>query len=134
MSAHGGIPVVLNLRALLVIAALICLCVSSNVGLQFFPLPTATIELAHDVHLEEANQAWHAPQAEARSFRVPMMAQSKKRADKEPAQSDQLIVSPSGRVGLPRDTRFHIEIGYTACFLTSVTMAPSAGRAPPSLV
>ncbi len=134
MSAHVGVPVVLNLRALLVVAALICLCVSSNVGLQLFPLPTATLELAQDVYLEEANQTWHAPQADAQSFRVPIMAQSKKRADKEPRHFDQFIVLPSDRLDLPRPIRSAFEVRYVAWFLTSVTMPPGAGRAPPSLV
>ncbi len=49
-----------------------------------------------------------------------MMAQSKKRADKQPPQSDPLIVLQSDRFGLSTDTRFAIELGYTVCFLTSV--------------
>jgi hypothetical protein len=134
MPDRAGIPIVLNVRAVLVIAALICLCVSSNVGPQFLPLPPATIQLAQDVHSEEPGHAWHTPQAGARCFRVPMMAQSKKRADKEPSQSHQFIVLPSDRFSLPRHTRFSVAIGYSGRFLTSVTMAPAAGRAPPSLV
>jgi hypothetical protein len=134
MSPKDSIPAFLSLRALLVIAALICLCVSSNVGPQLFPLPAATTQAPLDVQLEQANKASHAPRADAQSFRVPMMAQSKKRAEKEPPQSDPLIVLPSERFGLPTDTRAAIETGYHVCFLTSVTMAPRAGRAPPSLV
>lgn len=126
-------PALLNLRSLLVIAALICLCVSSNVGPQFFPLP-APSHATQDVQLDQPNNALYAPQADAKSFRVPMMVQSKKRADKEPPQSDPLIVLPSDRFGLSTDTRFAIEVGYTVCFFTSITMAPRAGRAPPSLV
>ena len=122
-----------NLRAIFVIAALICLCVSSNVGLQFFPLPAPT-QAALDVQFDQPNKALYAPQANAKSFRVPMMVQSKKRPDKEPPQSDRLIALPSARFGLPTDTRFAIEIDHTVCFLTPPTMAPRAGRAPPSLV
>ena len=133
MSPQVSIPALLNSRALLVIAALICLCVSSNVGLQFFPLPAPT-QVALDVQLDQPNKALYAPQANAKSFRVPMMVQSKKRADKEPPQSDRLIALPSARFGLPRDTRIAIEIDHTVCFLTPLTMAPRAGRAPPSLV
>ena len=134
MSPQVSIPALLNLRAFLVIAALICLCVSSNVGPQFFPLPAATNQLSLDVQLDQANKVSHAPQANAKSFRVPMMVQSKKRADKEPPQSDRLIALPSTRFGLSRDTRIAIEIDHTVCFLTPLTMAPRAGRAPPSLV
>lgn len=134
MSAELSNSALLNLRALLVIAALICLCVSSNVGPQLFPLPAATTQVALDVQLDQANTASYAPPADAKSFRVPMMAQSKKRADKQPPQSDPLIALQSDRFDLSTDTRFAIEIGYTVCSLTSVTMAPRAGRAPPSLV
>ena len=134
MSPQISISALLNSRALLDIAALICLCVSSNVGLQFFPLPASTTQGALDVQLDQPNEALYAPQATAKSFRVPMMVQSKKRADKEPPQSDRLIALPSARFGLPRDTRIAIEIDHTVCFLTPLTMAPRAGRAPPSLV
>jgi hypothetical protein len=128
MSGQAGLPYVLKVRAFLVIAALICLCVSSNVGPQFFPLPPATTQ---DVQLKEANQAWQAPPADARSFRVPIMAQSKKRADQEPSQSDQLIVLLTDRFSFPSPTLSSFEISCSAGFTTSVTMAPAAGRAPP---
>ena len=135
MSPQISISALLNSRALLVIAALICLCVSSNVGLQFFPLPASTTQGALDVQLDQPNEALYAPQATAKSFRVPMMVQSKKRADKEPPQSDRLVALPSARFDiLPTDTRFAIQIDQTVCFLTSLTMAPHSGRAPPSLV
>ena len=88
MSPEVSMSALPNLRALLVIAALICLCVSSNVGLQFFPLPASTTPVALDVQLDQPNKGLYAPPADAKSFRVPMMVQSKKRADKEPPQSD----------------------------------------------
>ena len=134
MSPQVNIPALLNSRALLVIAALICLCVSSNVGLQFFPLPASTTQAALNVQLDQLNKASYAPQANAKSFRVHMMVQSNKRADKEPPQADRLIALPSARFDLPTDIRFAIEVDQTVCFLTPLTMAPRAGRAPPSLV
>jgi len=134
MSPQVSIPALPNIRALLVIAALICLCVSSNVGLQFFPLPAAPTQAALNFQLDQPDKALYAPQANAKSFRVPMMVQSKKRADKEPPQSGRLIALPSAQFDLPTDTRCAIEIDQTVCFLTPLTMAPRAGRAPPSLV
>lgn len=134
MSFQTSNPALLSLRALLVIAVLICLCVSSNVGLQFFPLPVATTQVESNVQLDQVNRTSQPPQSDAQSFRVPMMAQLKKRADKQPPQSDQLIVLTSDRLGLPKDTRFAIGTSHTVCFVTSVTMAPRAGRAPPSLI
>ena len=134
MSPQVGIDVLVNLRALIAVAALICLCVSSNVGLQFFPLPAATNQTALDVQLDQANKVSHAPQVQAQSFRVPMMVQSKKRPDTDPPPSDRIIALQSHRFDLPRDTGFAIEIDDTVCFFTSVTMAPRPGPAPPSCV
>lgn len=133
MPVQVSMPLLLNLRTILILAALVCLCLSSNVGPRFFPLP-ATSQVALDVQLHQANSALYAPQADARSFRVPMMVQSKKRADTEPPQSEALIALPSERFGLSTDTRFAVEVGYCVCFFTTITMAPRAGRAPPSLV
>ena len=130
MRPQVSIPDLLNLRALFVIAALICLCVSSNVGLQLFPLPAATPQVIL-AQLYQANKALSAPQADAKSFRVPMMVQSKKRAEKEPPQTDPFIALPSDRLGLSRATRLATDIGYAISFFTSITMAPRGGRAPP---
>ena len=134
MAPDVSMPASLSLRAFVVIAALVCLCVSSNVGLQFFPLPAVTSDVVLHVQQNQANKASHAPRADAQSSRVPMMVQSNKRADKEPPQSEPLVALPSDRFGLLTNTRFAIEIGYPVCFLTSLRMTPHGGRAPPSLV
>jgi hypothetical protein len=134
MYPNVSMPASLSLRAFVVIAALVCLCVSSNVGLQFFPLPAVTSQVVLHIQQDQAIKASYAPQANAQNFRVPMMVQSTKRADKEPPQSEPLIALPSDRFRLLTNTRFPIEIGYTVCFLTSLRMTPHAGRAPPSLL
>lgn len=139
MSPEVSRSALLNLRALIVIGALVCLCVSSNVGPQFFPLPAVTNQVVLRAQHDQANKASYAPQAyapqaNAKSFRVPMMVQSKKRADNEPPQYDPLIALRSDRFNLPKDARFAIEVGYTVCFFTSATTAPYAGRGPPTLV
>lgn len=134
MAVRFSISGFLNLRALVVLAALICLCVSSNVGLQFFPLPAATTQEAQQGQLDQANKASHAPQAETHSFRVPMMVQSQKRVYKAPPQSDPIIALPSSRFRLAKDTRALTEIAYTLFSVPSVRIAPRTGRAPPSFV
>lgn len=123
----------LHFRALLVIATLSCLCISSNVGLQFFPLPAASHVVA-DVQQDQSNKASHASRFGAQSFRVPMMVQSRKDADKAPPQYDPLAALPSDRFGLSTDAHVVLEADYTVPFVESVTMAPRGGRAPPSLV
>ena len=134
MSPEFSRPVLLNLRALLVMAALVCLCVSSNVGPQFFPLPATTNQVLSHVQQDQSKKASYAPQANAKSFRVPMMVQSNKRADKESPQSNPIIAVRVDRFRFPGATRPAIEIGYPVCFVTSLTMAPHSGRAPPSFV
>lgn len=129
-----SIPTSLSLRAFVVIAALVCLCVSSNVGLQFFPLPALTSDVKLHVQQNEANRASQAPRADSQSSRVPMMVQSNKRADQEPPQSNNPPVALRiNQFDVSGATRFAIEIDYPVCFLTSVPMTPHAGRAPPSL-
>ncbi len=134
MSPEVNRGALLNLRALVVIAALVCLCVSSNVGLQFFPLPAVTYQAVLHSEQDQENHASHTPRADAQSFRVPMMVQSNKRADKESPQSNPLIAAGVDGFGFPGATRCPIETRYPVCFVTSVTMAPQLGRAPPSLV
>jgi hypothetical protein len=129
-----SIPASPRLRAFLVIAALICLCVSSDVGPQFFPLPAVTSQVISHIQQDQAIKDSYAPRAGAQSFRVPMMVQSTKRADKEPPQSEPLVALPSDRFRLLTNARFAIEIGYSVCFLTSLRTTPYGGRAPPSLV
>lgn len=123
----------LNLRGLVVIAALVCLCISSHVGLQLFPLPVAAESLALNTHEDHSAKASYAPQADHNDFRVPIMAQSQKRADKEPPQSNPFISQSLDTSASPTDTRFAIEISHPISFLTSATMTPGAGRAPPLL-
>jgi hypothetical protein len=134
MSLQVSIPSLPDLRAVLVSAALVCLCVSSNVGLQFFPLAAAKTQVALDDQPDQVNKVTHAPQASARSFRIPMMVQSNKRTDKQAPQADLLLALPNERVELPSDIRVALEPGDRVCFLPSVAAAPHHGRGPPPSV
>ena len=124
----------LNLRAILVMAALVCLCVSSNVGLQFFPLPAVTSQVVSHVHENQASLALHGPRADAQGSRVPMMVQSNKRIDKDSPQFHPVTAVRTDEIDLSGAIRFAIEIDYPVCFLTPIRMTPHAGRAPPSSV
>ena len=133
MSPKLRIHDLLRVRALVVIAALVCFCISSHVGLQLFPLPVGADSLALNTHQDHSAKTSDASQVDANGFRVPIMAQSQKRADKEPPQSNPFISQSIDRTASPTHTRFGIEISYSICFLTSVTKTPPAGRAPPLL-
>lgn len=70
-------------RAFLVVAAIISLCVSSNVGPRFLPLPTISDDLAASQQEHEGETRSRRSDSQADSFRVPMMAQTQKRTDRE---------------------------------------------------
>src|SRR5215218_2163957 len=90
------------LRALVVVAALFTLCVSSNVGPRFLPLPTLENYAAENLQQRIATTASHSYSTGAASFRVPM-AQGQKRADRE-LQAQPLAVMPGTHFVLPNKT------------------------------
>jgi hypothetical protein len=117
------------LRATVVVAALVSLCVSSNVGPRFLPLPTAENYTAENLQQTTASRA---PSQTSASFRVPM-AQAQKRADRE-VQGQSLAVMPGIHFVLPNNTRVFAELSEPdALFNLALASLPS-GRAPPRLV
>jgi len=133
MSPQASTTALKNARALLVFAALVSLCVSNNVGPQFFPLIVAEDRVAQNSQEDHHDQTSCSPsQAGENSYRVPMMARSQKRAAKGPPQADPLVALLDNGFGLPRDARFATEVGYPVSFLTSASGSQTAGRAPPA--
>src|SRR5687767_15318521 len=96
------------LRATVVVAALVSLCVSSNVGPRFLPLPTAENYTAENLQQTTGTTASRAPSQTSASFRVPM-AQAQKRADRE-LQAQSLAVMPGIHFVLPNNTRVFAEL------------------------
>ena len=120
------------LRATVVVAALVSLCVSSNVGPRFLPLPTAENYTAENLQQTTGTTASRAPSQTSASFRVPM-AQAQKRADRE-VQGQSLAVMPGIHFVLPNNTRVFAELSDPdALFNLALASLPS-GRAPPRLV
>lgn len=134
MSPELRIHDLLSMRALVVIAALVCFCISSHVGLQLFPLPSAVASLELNTPSDHHARAPDAPPAGANEFRVPIMSQSQKRAGKERPQSNPFISQSLDTSASPTNTRLAVEISHSLCFFTSVSMTRPAGRAPPSQV
>lgn len=123
-----------DLRAFLVIAALISLCVSNNVGPCFLPLPVVTDRVAENQQKNQRSTASRPPSpAESDSFRVPMMAQTQKRADKEP-QPEPLAATLKGGFVLPSDAGVATEFSYPISLFTPASVSQPPGRAPPRLV
>jgi hypothetical protein len=121
-------------RGLLVTAALLSLCVSKNVGPSFLPLPILSDCVAENRQKNQHNPSFRPPPpAESDSFRVPMMAQMQKRADKEP-QPLPLSVSLNAGYVLPDDARAASGFSYPITLFTSTSVSLPPGRAPPRLV
>ena len=115
-----------DFRALLVVAGLISLCISSNVGPRFLPLP-GVIDRVEE-QCEENVSGTGDRQAE--SFRVPMMAQ--RRADQE-ASPQPLAALPKVGFVSPNETRFAAECSQQSFLFTSASVSLPSGRAPPRL-
>ena len=120
------------LRATVVIAALFSLCVSSDVGPRFLPLPALETPAAENHQQTTGVTACRSHSSGSVSFRVPM-AQSHKRADRE-LQAQMLAVLPGIDFVLSTNTRVFAEISDPdALFKLALASLPS-GRAPPRLV
>ena len=122
------------MRSALVIAALLSLCVSNNVGPSFLPLPRVTDRLAENPQENQRDTASRPPSpAESDTFRVPMMGNTQKRADKEP-QPQPLAVTLKGGFVLPNDARVATEFSYPISVFAPASVSQPPGRAPPRLV
>ncbi len=129
MALHPNKP---ELRAFLVVAAVISLCTSSNVGPRFLPLPDVTDPLQKEsqVHGTAASRSHN---SELDSFRVPMMGQAQKRSDTEsPPQPLGLI--PGLAFVLANDVRGATEFSHVSYLFTSASVSQPAGRGPPPVV
>lgn len=83
-----------DVRACVVVAALVSLCISSNVGPRFLPLPAIPDGSLISRLEPQGGPALRQSHGEADDFRVPMMSQTQKRTDREP-QPLQLAVLPA---------------------------------------
>lgn len=120
------------MRVAVVVGALFSLCVSSNVGPRFLPLPTLENYAAENLQQTRDATVSRSPSNGSNSFRVPM-AQAQKRADRE-LQAQPLAVMPGSHFVLPHNTRVLAELSHPDAFLTSALASLPSGRAPPRLV
>lgn len=121
------------MRSTLVIAAIVSLCVSNNVGPCFLPLAVAMERLAANQQKNQHDTASRPPSpAQSDSFRVPMMAQTQKRADHQHYPQAFATTLKAGFL-LPDDARAAAEFSYQISFFTSASVLQPPGRAPPRL-
>lgn len=122
-------------RAFLIIPALISLCVSGNVGPRFLPLPGVSDRIGATQGESQNNTSAPLPSPhESDHFRVPMMAQSHKRAGTE--QHPQPFATPALMSGfeLPDKAQAISEFCDEFPFCPSASVSRPPGRAPPRLV
>lgn len=134
MTLQANISRLFERRALLIIAALISLGVSNNVGPQFLPLPTVLDRGSESQWESQHNTASRPPSSgKSDNFRVPIMAQTQKRAEtKPPPQS--LATALNGGCVQPDDARPVCEFSYATLLFTSASVSQPPGRAPPRLL
>ena len=120
------------MHAFLVVAALISLCLSSNVGPRFLPLPNVI-----DPEEKELQQSQGITASRSRSgcesFRMPIMAQTQKRADRDAPPNPLAVTLRVGFV-VANDARVATEFRDVSHLFTSTSVSQPAGRAPPRLV
>ncbi len=130
------LPLILSrlsvLRASVVVAALFSLCVSSNVGPRFLPLPELESAVAERSYEQQGTTASRSHSKELASFRVPM-AQAQKRVDRAP-QPRSLGVMPGVDYVMSNDCRVTAEFIDPQIAVTSALVSAPSGRAPPDSI
>lgn len=121
----------ISLRFFLVVAALLSLCVSSNVGPRFLPLPTISDDLVASQSEDQGEKASRRSRSEADSFRVPMMGQTQKRTDREPQRPQSVALVLNGVLISANDYRVGTEYDYSRSSHTPPSLSLFFGRAPP---
>src|SRR5687768_2857254 len=118
--------------ATLVIATLISLCVSKNVGVQFIPWPDLPQHVAESRPENHLNTASNCPSSESDNFRVPMVGHTQKRAGTELQPQPQAAASVSRSVFEQLVAVCSTQDCSTRIlFLISDLVAQQPGRAPP---
>jgi hypothetical protein len=119
------------LRAAIVVA-LFSLCISSNVGPRFLPLPALENEAAENLQQTTGATASRSQSSGWGTFRVPM-AQAQKRADRE-LQAQPLAVMPGIHFVLSNNRRVFAEFNDPDFLVTVASTSLHSGRAPPRLI
>lgn len=124
---------VVLLRALVVMAALLSLCVSSNVGPRFLPLPALDSSASENLIEQPGVTISPCHPNNSSSFRVPMMAQAQKRADREP-ESGSVLLMPGIHVPPANAGQVPDEVIAPNLLVTFPIRLEPPGRAPPDSV
>lgn len=134
MAVQGTRSRLFELRACMVVAALISLCISSNVGPRFLPLPAISDEPAISQSESQGTSATRQSHSEANGFRMPMMSQTQKRTDREPQQLQPVVLPTRDSLIVLNDYRVAIERHYASSLLKAPALSLFFGRAPPDRV
>ena len=122
---------VFDWRAVLVVATLISLCVSSNVGPRFLPLPTIADDLVASQPEHQGETSSQRSRSQADSFRVPMMAETQKRTDRDPQQPQPIALLLKGILVSIDDCRITADRYFASSLPVPPSLSLRFGRAPP---
>ena len=121
-----------QLRAFIIIAALIAFCASSNVGPQFLPLPALETASQRHSRVEHREIAADLHSDFSASFRVPILADTQRRADRKSPDQSVAELPGIGFVSLNAPD-ISPEHDHQTSGFASVSASPPLGRAPPRL-
>ena len=116
-------------RVFVIVAALLSLLVSSDVGPRFLPLPTLENQAAEHLQQPAGATASSLYSKGSSSFRVPM-AQAQKRSDRE-LQGQPLAVMPGTTFVPPNKTRIFTALCDPDVLHTVALTSLPSGRGPP---
>lgn len=123
-----------NPRIFMVFAVLISLCVSSNVGPQFLPLPGLPDREAGSQQQSQNTTASRPPSSELDNFRVPMVGQTQKRTGTESQRQPVATCALTDTFEQVDDIRVNSNSNRTIPLCSSASVERPPGRAPPHSV
>jgi hypothetical protein len=118
-------------QAVLVVAALISLCVSGDVGPRFVPLPALSNDVAQTQSPQQGEKVLHPSHSQAGSFRVPMMGQKQNRTGREPQQPQPMTLLSKGIIVSGSAVLIAQEHDQHSSRPVSPPLSLIFGRAPP---
>lgn len=121
-----------QVRTIMVLAALVCLCFSSNVGPRFLPLPVISIGLVASSSVHPGKNPLARLAVESAGFRVPMVSQTQKRPARETQQLQPIAVALKDYLVLPNEVQFLAAPNGPDFVFSCLPVPHFLGRAPPA--
>jgi hypothetical protein len=121
-----------QLRAFIIVGALVAFCASNNVGPQFLPWPALEASSSQHSRVEHREIAADSHSDFSAGFRIPILADTQRRADRK--SQDQSVAELPG-IGFVSSNASGVspEHNHQTSSFAPVSASPPPGRAPPRL-